>query len=104
MSSEYPQSSSLLSLCCWDKSIAFADRRHLQVQRSMLRMSTLIQQRLIRLLARENRYQNLALRVMLAKVITKSALPAMNCLHKNLLVSTSDSSSQMNPHRTPVAL
>ena len=53
----------------------------------MLRMSTLIQKVRISLLACKNRDQHLALRVMLAKVITKSALSVMNCQHKILLVS-----------------
>src|SRR6266446_6992432 len=56
----------------------------------MFRMSTRIQDRLIRLLARKNRHQHLALRVMLAKVIAKSALSTMNRLHKNLPVSSSE--------------
>jgi len=55
------------------------------MQRRMLRMSALIQQRLICLLAREDRYQHLALCMVLPKMSAKSTLPAMNCLHNNLL-------------------
>ena len=58
------------------------------MQRRVLRMSTLIQQRLICLLARKNRDENLALRVMLAKVVAKPTLPFMKTrLHNNLLLT-----------------
>jgi hypothetical protein len=55
----------------------------------MLRMAALIQQIGIGFFAGKNRYQHLGLRVMLAKVIAKTTLPVMNCLHKYLLLSLS---------------
>jgi hypothetical protein len=55
------------------------------MQCRMLWMSTVIQHRFIRLLARKNTYQDLALGVVLAKMIAKSTLPTMNRLHNNLL-------------------
>jgi hypothetical protein len=62
----------------------------------MFRMPALIQYRFIRFLARKNTYQNLALRVMLAKVVAKPTLSFMKTrLHNNLLLaSKSDSRSQ----------
>src|ERR1700722_16246158 len=67
------------------EAIASADRRYLQVQRRMLRMPALVQQRLIGFFAGEDGHKHRTLRMVLAKVITKSALSAMNCLHNFLL-------------------
>jgi hypothetical protein len=53
----------------------------------MFRMPTLIQQIRIGLLAGKYGNQHRTLRMMLAKVIAKSALSAMNCLHTYLLLS-----------------
>jgi hypothetical protein len=61
------------------------------MQSSMFRMSALIQQRQVRLFARVNRYQHCAIRMLLAKVITKSALSGMNCLHGSLLLISHES-------------
>ena len=57
------------------------------MERSMLRMTTLIQHRGVSFFARQNRDQHRALRMMLAKVVAKSALSVVNCLHNNLLLS-----------------
>ena len=57
------------------------------MQRCMLRMTALIQYGRISFLARQNRDQHRTLRMMLAKVVTKSALSVMNCLHNILLLS-----------------
>jgi len=71
------------------------------MQRRMLRMATLIQNRRICLLARQNCDQHRTLRMMLAKVVTKSALSAMNCLHNNLLLSLNLTHDHAAPlHRT----
>jgi len=51
----------------------------------MLRMAALIQQRRLGLLAGMNRHQYRSLRMMFAKVIAKSTLPNMKCLHTTLL-------------------
>jgi hypothetical protein len=48
-------------------------------------MATLIQHRWLRLLAGMNRHQYCGLRMLLPKVITKSTLPDMKCLHTALL-------------------
>jgi hypothetical protein len=64
-------------------------------------MAALIQQIGVGPFARKNRHQHLALRVVLAKVIAESALPVMNCLHKNLLLSLSLTREPDTPlHRT----
>jgi hypothetical protein len=78
----YLKQQSSLSLCCRHKPIATRDRRHLQMQRRMFRMPALIQHRLIGLLARMDRHQNLR-RVMLTEMTAQAALPIMNlnCLH-----------------------
>jgi hypothetical protein len=76
-----------LSLRRCHKAITTADRRNLQVQRSMLRMTTIIQHIRVSLLALNNRHKHLGLCMMLAKVAAKSALSAVNCLHKILLFS-----------------
>jgi hypothetical protein len=61
-------------------------------------MAALIQQISVGLFVRKNRYQHLALRVMLAKVIAKSALSVMNRLHNYLLLSL----RQTHPHSAPL--
>lgn len=55
----------------------------------MLRVAALIQHLGIGLLAGKNRYQNLTVVMVFAKVVTKSALSVMNCLHTHLLLSVS---------------
>ncbi len=53
----------------------------------MFRMPTLIQQSASAFLLVKNRDQHRTLRMMLAKVIAKSALSVMNWLHTYLLLS-----------------
>ena len=55
------------------------------MQRRMLRMTALIQHRRLRLLAGMNRHQYRSLRMMFPKVIAKSTLPDVKCLHTTLL-------------------
>jgi hypothetical protein len=76
-----------LRLRCRNKTITTADRRHLQVQRGVFRVTAFIQHLRIGLLARKDRHEHGTLRMMLAKVITKSALSTVNCLHSVLLLA-----------------
>src|SRR5580658_1716550 len=68
-------------LCRWHKPVTTGDGRHLQVKRSMLGMTALIQQCFARLLAAEDGNQRWRLRVILSEVTTEPTLTVMNRLH-----------------------
>jgi hypothetical protein len=78
-----------LSLSRWNESIAAADRSDLQVQRRMLGVTALVKQRWFRRLAGEDRHENRCFMVVLAEVVTESALSVLNGLHENLLYYSS---------------
>ena len=84
----FPDLFSYLRLSSRGEPITPAHRRNLEMKRGMLWMPALVQQRLWRLLLRQNAHQHIRLRVVLAKVAAQSALPIMNGLHIGLLLRT----------------
>ena len=66
------------------KTIASADRRHLQVQTGVLWMTALIEYLEVRFMASHDTHKHISL-VMFAKVHAKTALTVLNRLHSAVL-------------------
>lgn len=63
------------------KPVTAGDRRHLQVKRGVSWMTALIQHRLVRLLAADDRHQRWCSFVILSEVTAEPALTGMKRLH-----------------------